>query len=113
MVNRFFYPYLGGVEFHILNLSLSLMELGHKVSVACWGKKGQPARETFRGLELHRLRAYRDLSALMDEGFDIVHAHMPRTLLTLTGLSVHLQTKVPPAKLPEPFLTPLSTDGWI
>src|SRR5436189_6333970 len=30
---------------------------------------------------------------------------------TLTGLSLHLQTRVPPAKLPEPFLTPLSTDG--
>jgi len=24
-----------------------------------------------------------------------------------------LQTRVPPVKLPEPFLTPLSTDGWI
>src|SRR5258707_12910225 len=33
---------------------------------------------------------------------------------TLTGLpSLHLQTRVPPAKLPEPFLTPLSIDGWI
>src|SRR5665213_2737660 len=32
---------------------------------------------------------------------------------TLTGLSLHLQTRVPPAKLPEPFLTPWSTDGWI
>src|SRR5258708_25519938 len=32
---------------------------------------------------------------------------------TLTGLSLHLQTRVPPAKLPEPFFTPLSTDGWI
>src|SRR5258707_13591090 len=31
----------------------------------------------------------------------------------LTGLSWHLQTKVPPAKLPEPCFTPLSTDGWI
>src|ERR1700730_12092950 len=32
---------------------------------------------------------------------------------TLTGLSLHLQTSVPPVKLPEPFFTPLSTDGWI
>src|SRR6201987_3776514 len=32
---------------------------------------------------------------------------------TLTRLSLHLQTRVPPAKLPEPFFTPLSTDGWI
>src|SRR5712672_4319476 len=32
-------------------------------------------------------------------------------MATLTGLSLHLQTRVPPAKLPEPFLTPLSTDG--
>src|SRR3954464_3631122 len=34
-------------------------------------------------------------------------------IATLTGWSLHLQTRVPPAKLPEPFLTPLSTDGWI
>src|SRR3978361_121208 len=32
---------------------------------------------------------------------------------TLTGLSLHLQTRVPPPKLPEPFFTPPSTDGWI
>src|SRR5450432_3330026 len=30
---------------------------------------------------------------------------------TLTGLSLHLQIRVPPAKAPEPFLTPLSIDG--
>src|SRR5882672_5362666 len=34
-------------------------------------------------------------------------------MATLTGLSLHLQTRVPPAKLPEPFVTPLSIDGWI
>src|SRR3954464_10741818 len=34
-------------------------------------------------------------------------------MATLTGLSLHLQTRVPPAKLPDPFFTPLSTDGWI
>src|SRR6478609_6938778 len=33
-------------------------------------------------------------------------------IATLTGLSAHLQTRVPPAKLPEPFFTPLSIDGW-
>src|SRR5581483_2098348 len=32
---------------------------------------------------------------------------------TVTGLSLHLQTSVPPVKLPEPFFTPLSTEGWI
>src|SRR3954453_21770027 len=34
-------------------------------------------------------------------------------IATLTGLSLHLQTRVPPAKLPVPFCTPPSTDGWI
>src|ERR1700731_3390795 len=32
---------------------------------------------------------------------------------TLTGLSVHLQVRVPPAKSFDPCFTPLSTDGWI
>src|ERR1700693_3411822 len=34
-------------------------------------------------------------------------------MLTFTVLSLHLQISVPPAKLPEPFVIPLSTDGWI
>src|SRR3981081_3489814 len=32
---------------------------------------------------------------------------------TLTGRSLHLQTSVPPIKLPEPGFTPLSIDGCI
>src|SRR5260370_36977866 len=32
---------------------------------------------------------------------------------TLTGLAWHLQTRVPPAKVPGAFLTPLSTHGWV
>src|SRR5947207_5225865 len=32
---------------------------------------------------------------------------------TLTGLSSHWQTRVPPMKLPVPWFTPLSSDGWI
>src|SRR5579871_603245 len=34
-------------------------------------------------------------------------------ILTVTGLLAHLQVSVPPAKLGEPFLTPLSTIGWM
>src|ERR1700760_4442763 len=33
--------------------------------------------------------------------------------VTLTGLSAHLQTSVPPVKLEEPCFTPPSSDGWI
>src|SRR5689334_11076531 len=34
-------------------------------------------------------------------------------MATSTGLLAHLQTSVPPAKLAEPGLRPLSTAGWI
>src|SRR5437763_3466408 len=34
-------------------------------------------------------------------------------IATLTGRALHLQTRVPPAKLPEPCFTPLSTEGWV
>src|SRR5580704_6664419 len=34
-------------------------------------------------------------------------------IFTVTGLLVHLQLSVPPPKFAAPFLTPLSTDGWI
>lgn len=86
MANRFFYPYLGGVEFHILNLSLCLTELGHTVAIACRAVEDQPANSRFRGLEVRRVRGYRELDALLDEGFDVVHAHMPRNLFALTSL---------------------------
>src|SRR6202030_1686283 len=53
--------------------------------------------------------------------FGLQHWVQPQTWLcatcapidTLTGLSVHLQDRVPPAKSFDPCLTPLSTDGWI
>jgi glycosyltransferase involved in cell wall biosynthesis len=86
MANRFFYPFLGGVEFHILNLSLCLVELGHSVTIACRHAEGHPPRGRFRGLDVCRVRGYRELDALLDEGFDIVHAHMPRNLFSLASL---------------------------
>jgi glycosyltransferase involved in cell wall biosynthesis len=86
MVNRFFYPFLGGVEFHILNLSLCLTELGHTVTIACRHAEGHPPRAQFRGLDVRRVRGYRELDGLLEEGFDVVHAHMPRNLFSLTGL---------------------------
>lgn len=38
MVTDFFLPNVGGVENHVLQLSQCLMEQGHKVPRASWGR---------------------------------------------------------------------------
>src|SRR5687768_10327219 len=53
--------------------------------------------------------------------FGFQHLVQPQTWLkatsplifTLTASFAHWHVSVPPAKLPEPFFTPLSTDGWM
>src|ERR1700681_861210 len=64
-----------------------------------------------------------DTTAIIENStpLGLQHCVQPQTWLcaicapidTLTGLSVHLQVNVPPAKSFDPCLTPLSTDRWI
>lgn len=86
MVNRFFYPFLGGVEFHILNLSNCLGALGCEVSVACKTSDGAPPRERWEGIDIRRVGGPLGISRVVDEGFDVVHAHMPRNVFSFAGL---------------------------
>lgn len=87
MVNGLFYPFLGGVEIHILNLSLELMKKGHSICVICKRHKGETARDTYKGIQIIRVTSYIKLyKTLKTIKFDIVHAHMSRKLFSSLGI---------------------------
>jgi len=108
MVNQFFYPFLGGAEFHIQHLGVELTRLGCAVTVAHGPAPGAsrpaaPFPEEFRGLRLRPLASPWRVGAVMDEGFDIVHAHMPRNAWTLAGLRAARRRGIPTVLTPFAF----------
>ena len=83
-----FYPYVGGVENYVYNLSKSLLNLGHDVKVLCSneGYSGGDNKE-LAGLKVKRMRYVCKIantnitpSALLHlilEEYDILHTHLP------------------------------------
>ncbi len=87
MVNELFYPFLGGVEIHILNLSLELMKKGHSICVICKRHKGEAAQDTYKGIQIIRVTSYIKLyETLKSKKLDIVHAHMSRVIYSSLGI---------------------------
>ncbi len=87
MVNELFYPFLGGVEIHILNLSLELMKKGHSICVICKRHKGETAQDTYKGIQIIRITSYIKLyETLKSKKIDIVHAHMSRVIYSSLGI---------------------------
>lgn len=57
MVNPFFYPFRGGTENYVLDLSKYLVNKGHEVDVICSREKGQAKEENLFGINVHRLNS--------------------------------------------------------
>lgn len=90
MVSASFHPYVGGAEKQALELSVALMRRGHDVTVLTRGIKGQPCRDTIRGVPVVRLPALgfglmNSLSFLVSLGlyllaagrrYHVIHAHL-------------------------------------
>ncbi len=55
MVNALFYPYSGGTENHIIELSAALVKLGVEVHVVTVRLPGTKPFETIRGIKVHRM----------------------------------------------------------
>ncbi len=92
-VTPYFVPVDGGVERHVLNLSLELMRLGHDVEVfTCNGTRNGEQLESsseVQGIPVHRFRSYLSLgefgkvwpgfsAELLNGKYDIIHAHSYR-----------------------------------
>ncbi len=96
MVNLFFYPYLGGTEKNILEISKELVKQGHSVTVLTAKLPNTKEKEIFNGINIIRIpsKIFYNLphpfpppyplmhnfltryeSLLKKEKFDIVHIH--------------------------------------
>ncbi len=81
-----FYPYIGGVENYVLNISRALVKRGHRVKVVCANEPGSHLTQ-MDGIEIERLPylckiANTNISlslpiALFMEKFDVIHTHIP------------------------------------
>lgn len=81
-----FYPFVGGVENHVLYLSKELVKLGHEVKVVCANEHNKDIKE-IDGIKVSKLNYYGKVAntnltlslpfKLLKENFDIMHTHMP------------------------------------
>jgi rhamnosyl/mannosyltransferase len=89
-VSPYFYPHVGGVESHVLDLSKELASRGHEVSVLTTNMGKMPERETMLGFEILRVKP---LSIIMKTPIvprvqrrvsrtdaDVIHSHSPPPL---------------------------------
>lgn len=92
----YFYPHLGGVESHVLELSKQLKKKGHEVLVVTTKLEGTKERSVVEGIPVKRVEPLTikfstpvipELSkSLSEEDFDVLHSHSPPPLLSFFGL---------------------------
>ena len=89
MLTSEFPPDLGGISYHVYNLSNKLVERGHNVTVITRGKWRKSDYEKIDGISIYRVRfipSYPDIFKLhgffvnklfrsMESSFDLVHMH--------------------------------------
>jgi glycosyltransferase involved in cell wall biosynthesis len=87
-VAPYFQPHIGGVESHVLEISLELIRRGHDVEVfTSQYDTALPAEESIDGITVHRIKPLINIfttpvtpklrSELFNKSCDVVHAHIP------------------------------------
>ena len=81
-----FYPFTGGVENYVYNLSRELVKLGHDVTVVCANEPAGEKDEVIDGIKIKRLSYIGKVSntniaprlpfELLREEFDLIHTHL-------------------------------------
>ncbi|UCD92360.1 MAG: glycosyltransferase family 4 protein [Methanobacteriota archaeon] len=89
-VSPYFYPHVGGVESHVLDLSTELVSRGHHVSVLTTNLGKMPDKESMMDVEVIRLKPLstmfqtpivpRTEKYLKNAKADIIHTHSPPPL---------------------------------
>jgi glycosyltransferase involved in cell wall biosynthesis len=82
-----FFPYIGGVENYVYNLSKELVKLGQDVLVICAREPDAPRKETLSGIKIERLSYIGKVAntnitpalpfVLISQDFDIIHTQLP------------------------------------
>lgn len=95
-LSPYFYPHLGGVESHVLELSKHLMEKGHEVLVVTTKLEDTKTEDTVEGVPVKRVEPMTTVlstpilpelnQVLLDEDFDILHSHTPPPLTSFLGV---------------------------
>lgn len=84
--SSYFYPHVGGVETHVLELSQSLLDMGHDVLVVCADVPKSRPFQVMNGLPVFRFPAldlpyipytYFTRRRLSEFNADVVHSHYP------------------------------------
>ena len=84
--SSYFYPHIGGIETHCLELSQSLRDLGHEVIVLCAEAPKSRPNEVLDGLTVNRFPAvdlpyipymYALRRRIAQYSADVVHSHYP------------------------------------
>jgi glycosyltransferase involved in cell wall biosynthesis len=84
--SSYFYPHIGGVETHVLELAQSLQEMGHEVIVLCAAVPKSNRNEVLNGIQIQRFPAI-DLPyvpfvhalkrRIAQFSADVIHSHYP------------------------------------
>ncbi len=104
-LSPYFYPHLGGVESHVLELSKHLIERGHDVTVMTTLLEGTKKTEVVDGVPVERVKPMTILlktpilpglrNALSKKDCDIVHGHSPPPLTCFFGVRTTQKMGVP------------------
>ncbi len=104
-LSPYFYPHLGGVESHVLELSKQLIDIGHEVLVVTTKLEGTEEKDMVEGVPVKRAEplttfcstpiAPKMREILLDENYDILHSHSPPPLSSFFGVRSAEKKDVP------------------
>jgi glycosyltransferase involved in cell wall biosynthesis len=105
-VAPYFQPHIGGVETHVLDISVELQKRGHEVSVfTSQYNPNLPEFESHDGLEIHRIKPMVNIfttplipklrKKLLKSPCDLVHAHIPPPFVEFFSARARNKTKIP------------------
>ena len=105
-VAPYFQPHIGGVESHVLDISLELVERGHEVKVfTSKYDPGLPDTETISGIKVKRIKPLINIfttpvfpklkNELLKIKCDLVHTHIPPPFVEFFSARARNKTKIP------------------
>lgn len=105
-VAPYFQPHIGGVESHVLEISIELIKRGHEVTVYTSHYDSKlPEFETIDDVPVRRVKTLVNIfttpvfpglrKELLDNPCDIVHAHIPPPFVEFFSARARNKTKIP------------------
>ena len=104
VVNKYFLPYKGGVEFYINNLSNNLYnKFGVDLSILCKRLNGLPIKEKLNNVNIIRVNRIIEMFKYLNNSYSLIHVHMPRSPYTIIALIIAKIRGIPIVLTPHCF----------